>query len=117
MAKRGPFQARNDGRFIKRGRAFERLAPSCSPPPQPCVWPIVMGRWQQPPRQALCHCKSPHRLKQTHSEKKSTPILHSNSALFWYCLVREKNNCLAVTKHREDTEMGVTCREEGIKLG
>lgn len=85
--------------------------PLCAPP-APCVWPIVTERWQQPPRQALCHCKSPHRLKQNRSEKTHpfSTVTLGYSGIAWPV---KKKDCLAVTKHTGDMEMGVTCVEEG----
>lgn len=117
VEKRRPFQARNDGRFIKRSRALLRGRPLRAPP-TPCVWPIVTGLWHQLPptpllpSPALCHCKSPRRLKQSHSHPFSTV-----TTLFWCRLLAggerrltKKKDCLAVTKHTGDTEMGVTLR-------
>lgn len=84
--KGGPFKRGMTDALLKEAGPFESLAPPCSPPtPPPHVsGPIVTGRWQQPPHRALCHCKSPRRLKRTHSEKThpfATVTLHYSGIL------------------------------------
>ncbi len=109
--KGGLFKQGMTDALLKEAGPFEKLAPPCSPHPV-CLAHCHGAVAAAPPRQALCHCKSPHRLKQTRSEK-THPF--STVTLRYSGVARsvKNNDCLAVTKHTGDTEMGVTCGEEG----
>lgn len=102
------FQQRMTDALLKEPRPFEGPAPS-APPPLCASGPLSRGVGSNPPTpppsQALCHCKSPHRPKQTHSGKKKRINNHSPQfQLFWYGPGPGRKDCLAVTKHTGDTD-------------
>lgn len=98
--------------LLKEPGPFERPAPPLCPHPVRLAHCHGVLAATPPPSQALCHCKSPHRLKQTHSGGGGgggTAILHSYS----YSSMAWKKKIVPLSQNIQETQMGVTCGQRG----